>query len=96
MTYSGSGSPLSSIILFLVLLASFFLMLQSSITSHRAETVYEYDTTRNSQPKATILTISYDLPYLCGKVPKVLGLFSQFSCGWHFAGQDSNQRLELQ
>ena len=54
MTYSGSGSPLSSFILFFFLLASTYLMLQSSITSHRAETVYEYDSTRDSMSKATI------------------------------------------
>ena len=48
MTYSGSGSPLNSFILFPILLASIFLILQSSITSNRAETVYEYDETRDS------------------------------------------------
>ena len=54
MTYSGSGSPLSSFILVSILLASIFLILQSFITSHRAETVYGYDTTWDSMSKATI------------------------------------------
>ncbi len=65
MIYSGSGSPLSSMILFSNLLASIFSMFQSSITSHRAETVYEYDTIRDSKPKATIWMIFIRFNHSC-------------------------------